>query len=198
MELDDFKSAWNKENKPSTQTQNITKMIQQQSKGPIASLKHASLKQMRFMLFLMVAMIATQIGNLDNIAARIFIGTYVVFCILVAVFFHFNYRLTDKLEGLHGDVKSNLENYVSVLSQRLKWQRLGVRAVMLVFIAMLEVLPYFLHGRMLDKWHSLSPAVRLASYAGFLLLQYVVGRSLQERKFGQHLSRLKELVKELN
>lgn len=198
MELDDLKGAWNKENKPATQTQNITKMIQQQSKGPIASLKHASLKQMRFMLFLMVAMIAMQIRNLDNAAAKIFIGTYVAFCILVAVFFYFNYRLTDKLEGFDGDVKSSLENYVSVLSRRLKWQSIGVKVVALIFIAMLEVLPYFLHARMLDKWHSLSPAIRFAAYAGFLLLQYFVSRSLQERKFGQHLSRLKELVKELN
>lgn len=198
MELDDLKGAWNRENKPSTQTQNITKMIQQQSKGPIASLKHASLKQMRFMLFLMVAMIAMQIRNLDNASTRIFIGTYVVFCILVATFFYFNYRITDKLESFDGDVKSSLENYVSVLSQRLKWQRIGVRAVVLIFIAMLEVLPFFLHGRMLDKWHALSPFIRFAAYAAFLLFQYFVSRSFQERKFGQHLSRLKELVKELN
>lgn len=197
MELDNLKQAWKQENDLPNQKQNIMEMIQQKSKAPVASLKHAFSKQIRFVLFLMVAMIATQIRNLDNTAASIFIATYVVFCILVALFFYINYRLTDKLEDNNGNVKVNLENYVSVLSQRLKWHNTGVRIVALIFIAMFELLPFFLHGRMLDKWHSLSPFVRFAAYVAFLLVQYFVSRSVQNRKFGQHLNYLKELVKEL-
>ena len=197
MELDDLKQAWNHQNKPSSHNQDIMELIHQKSKGPVASLKEAFRKQTRFFIFLMVAMIATQIRNLDNTAALIFISTYILFCIGVAFFFYQNYRITSELDGMDGNVKSNLERYVTVLQQRLKWQRVGARIVLLIFIMMLEVLPFFFHGRMLDKWHSLSPVIRFNVYAAFLVIQYFVGGSLENRKFGQYLTYLKELTTEL-
>ena len=172
-------------------------MIHQKSKGPIASLKRSFSKQIRFVVFLMIAMIATQIRNLDNRAAQIFIGTYMGFCILVALFFYWNYRVTDRLEAMDTNVKTGLENYVSSLSERLKWHNIGVRIVALIFILLLEIVPLFLHARMLDKWHELSPFIRFPAYAAFLLLQYFTARSIQREKFGQHLAYLEELIKEL-
>jgi len=197
MELDDLKQAWKEQNKQSSQNQNIMELIHQKSRGPVASLKEAFKKQVRFFICLMVAMIATQIRNLDNTAALIFIGTYILFCIGVALFFYQNYRITSELEGMDGNVKSSLERYVTVLQQRLKWQQIGARIVMLIFILLLEVVPFFLHGRILDKWHSLSPVIRFTAYAAFLAIQYFVGRSVEKQKFGQYLIYLKELTAEL-
>ena len=198
MELDDLKQAWEQQAIPSSQNQNIMELIHQKSKGPVASLKQAFKKQTRFMICLMILMIATQIKNLDNTAALIFIGTYIFFCIAVALFFHQNYRLTSKLEGMDENVKTNLERYVAVLQQRLKWHLIGLRVTLLLFILMLEVLPFFLHGRLLDKWHSLSPVIRFNTYAAFLVIQYFLGRSLEKQKFGQHLVYLKKLIAEFN
>jgi hypothetical protein len=50
---------------------------------------------------------------------------------------------------------------------------------------------------MLDKWHSLSPFVRIGAYGGLLLLQYVLNKQLKERKIGRHLAYLKELVDQM-
>ncbi|MGZ3951339.1 MAG: hypothetical protein ACXVBZ_08080 [Flavisolibacter sp.] len=197
MELDDLKQAWNQQNKQSSQNQDIMELIHQKSKGPVASLKQAFMKQTRFFIFLMVAMIATQISNLDNTAALIFICTYILFCIGVAFFFYQNYRITSELDGMDGNVRSSLERYVTVLQQRLKWQRIGARIVLLIFVLLLEIVPFYFHGRMLDKWHSLPPAIRFNIYAAFLVIQYFVGRSLENRKFGQYLTYLKELTTEL-
>jgi len=197
MELDDLKQAWNHQNKQSSQNQDIMELIHQKSRGPVASLKQAFKKQVRFFICLMIIMIATQISNLNNTAALIFIGTYILFCIGVALFFYQNYRITSELEGMDGNVKSSLEQYVMVLQQRLKWQQVGARIVMLIFILLLEVVPFFLHGRMLDKWHSLPPLIRFNVYAAFLAIQYFLGRSVEKQKFGQHLSYLKELTTEL-
>jgi hypothetical protein len=172
-------------------------LIHQKSRGPVASLKEAFKKQIRFMIGLAVAMIATQIRNLDNTAACIFIGTYILFCAGVALFFYKNYRITSELEGMDGNVKSSLERYVTVLQQRLKWQQLGARIVMLIFILLLEVVPFFLHGRVLDKWHSFPPVIRFNVYGAFLVIQYFVGHSFEKQKFGRHLTYLKELITEL-
>ena len=68
------------------------------------------------------------------------------------------------------------------------------RLVFLFFVLLLEVVPYFQHYRMLDKWHSLSLPLRIGAYAGFFLLQYILNRRLKEHRVGRHIAYLKELV----
>jgi hypothetical protein len=60
-----------------------------------------------------------------------------------------------------------------------------------------EILPAYQHFRMLDKWHALPVMTRIASYAGFLLLQYFANKWVTWKKFGSHLEYLKKLIKEL-
>lgn len=197
MELDDLKQAWKRQDKQSSQNQNIMELIHQKSKGPVASLKEAFKKQIRFMICLMILMIAIQMRNFDNTATIILVGTYVLFCIGIALFFYQNYRLTSELEGMDGNVKTSLEQYVTVLQQRLKWHHIGKRVVMLIFILLLEVLPLFLHASMLDKWHLLPAVIRFNAYGAFFVFQYFVGGSLEKQKFGQYLTYLKQLITEL-
>jgi hypothetical protein len=79
----------------------------------------------------------------------------------------------------------------------MKWKIIGLRIVLLFFIVLVEVLPYFQHYRMLDKWHSLSAFTRFGSYAALLVLQYFVNRMVSERKFGGHIKYLKALMEEM-
>jgi hypothetical protein len=62
---------------------------------------------------------------------------------------------------------------------------------------LLEVVPFFQHCLMLDKWHSLPPLVRFGAYAAFLVLQYFLSRMVSERKFGAQVNCLKSLIKEM-
>jgi len=94
-------------------------------------------------------------------------------------------------------VKSNLEQQVSLLQTRLRWKIIGLRIALVFFIVMIEVLPYFQHYRMLDKWHSLPILVRYAVYLGFILFQYIMSPIILQRKFGRHLTYLQSLVKEM-
>jgi len=59
-----------------------------------------------------------------------------------------------------------------------------------------EIVPYIQHYRMLDKWHSLSPLIRIGSYAALLAVQYFLGRKLLYRKFGSHLKYLQDVLYE--
>ncbi len=94
-------------------------------------------------------------------------------------------------------VRSNLEQQITILDTRLQWNIISLRIILLFFIVLTEVTPYFQHYRMLDKWHSLPPLIRFGAYGGLFILQYFVSRKVKQRKYGTHLAYLKELAKEM-
>ena len=83
------------------------------------------------------------------------------------------------------------------MQTNLKRTVTGIRIALLYFIVLAEVLPYFQHYRMLDKWHAVSPVIRFSLYGGLLILQYFINKKMAERKYGRHLAYLKELAKEM-
>ena len=198
MELDDLKQAWKKENNKQTKTPDIMELIHQKSKGPIASLKNSFRKQMMVVTALMSVVIATQANNVDSISSNLLFWTFIGFCLSMILAFYYNYRYTGKMENMDEKVKTNLEHHVTMLEQRLKWQNIFARLVILLFILLLEVIPLYQHVRMLDKWHALSPFIRFGSYAAYLVLQYFISRAVTQKKFGKHLDHLKGLLKEIN
>ena len=197
MELDDLKKAWKQDENENLQTQNIMELIHQKSRGPIASLKNSFKRQMLAISTLLVVVLATNSRYIETVPAYILLFTYVAFCLSVILALFLNYRLTGKLESMDGNVKTNLEAYVTMLDRRLKWQYIGSRLVVVVLIILVELLPLFYHARMLDKWHSVSPFIRFPAYAAYLLFVYFMSRKVKERKFGRHLTHLRELLKEM-
>lgn len=198
MELNDLKQTWKQASATQHQNQNIMEMIRKKSSGPVAALKHSFRKQVQLVLILMIAIALSNSRNLDNAAANILFWTYIAFCLCLMIFFYFNYRRTTALENMDGDLRSYIENYVNSMERRINGQYVAVRFVGLLFVLLLEILPYYSHSRMLDKWHALSPVIRFSLYAAFFILQYVAGNRFRERKFGTHLSRLKQVLKDLN
>jgi hypothetical protein len=198
MELDELKQTWKQASAKQHQSQNIMEMIRKKSSGPVAALKHSFKKQVQLVLVLMIAIALSNARNLDNAAANILFWTYIAFCLCLMTFFYFNYRRTTALENMDGDLKTYIENYVTNMERRINAQYVAVRFVGLFFVLLLEILPYFSHSRMLDKWHALSPVIRLSLYAAFFILQYVAGNRFRQRKFGTHLFRLRQLLKDLN
>ena len=197
MELDDFKNAWKQDKLTQKQTPDIMELIHQKSKGPLALLKHAFRRQMMVVAIMMMAVTITNARNLESFSGYVMYFSFVAFCVAVILAFYLNYRRTGKMERMDKTVRNNLEEYITQLEQRLKWQYVGVRIVVLLFMVLVEVLPLFYHGRMLDKWHSVSPFIRFPAYAIYFLIVYVVGRRVKQRKFGQHLDHLKLLLNTL-
>ena len=101
------------------------------------------------------------------------------------------------MEGMDNLVRANLEQQVDLLEKRMKWKKTGLILALAFFILLAEIVPYFQHYRMLDKWHSLAPAIRYLTYAGLFVLQYFANTWVNERRYGRHLNYLKELVKEM-
>ena len=197
MELDDLKQSWQKTNKVESHDSDIIRLIQNKNYGPVAALKKAFKKQIKLMIIVPFIIFFTNIDRVDRVLTSIMFWSYIAFCIGLITFSWFNYQMVKRMESMDGMVKANLEQQIATLQSRLKWKITGVRIALLYFILLAEVMPYFQHYSMLDKWHSLSLAVRLTAYVGFLVLQYFISTVVSHRKYGKHLLYLKQLANEM-
>jgi hypothetical protein len=197
MELDDLKQTWKQSETNKTINTNIMNLIQHKTYGPVAALKREFRKQIILMSLLPLLLIFTNIDNISKPLTSILFWAYVLLCAGIIVFAYFNYRIADKMGVMDGAVKGNLEKQVSILQTRMQWKVTGLRIALLFLIMLSEIVPYVQHYEMLDKWHSLSPAIRFSAYAALLLFQYFIGKKVIYRKFGSHLTYLKELIKEM-
>ena len=197
MELDDLKESWKQTGQTNNKNTDIMELIQHKSYGPVAALKREFRKQMVVMALMPFLLISTNLNNVNNVFTSVLFWSYVILCIGLITFGYVNYRLAGKMEIMDGDLKSNLNQQINVLETRLQWKMIGLRVALIFFAVLFEVVPYFQHYRMLDKWHSLPIAARYATYAALLILQYFLSRRVNERKYGTHLTYLKKLADEI-
>ena len=197
MELDDLKQTWKQTPIHKPVNTDIMELLHHKSYGPVAALKKEFIKQIKLMIILPILIFATNLDDVNKVLTSIMFWSYIAFCIGLILFSWFNYRVVKKMEGMDAMVKPNLEQQITILEKRLKWHVNGVRIAFIFFMILTEILPYFQHYRLLDKWHSLSPLIRFSTYAGLLLLQYFTIRPVLHKKFGQHLNYLKGLVREM-
>ena len=198
MELDDFKKEWQESHKqqPST-NKNILEIIHHKAQGPVAALKRSFRRQIIAMTVVPIAIVATNIPNIDKMVTSILFWCYIIFCIGVVIFACRNYSIVKKMDVMDGMVKPNLEQQISILETRLRQNMIGIQVTLLFFIILTEVLPYFQDFKMLNTWHGLSPYIRFGVYTLLILLQYFLSRTVSDQKFGRHIAHLKELVKEM-
>ena len=108
-------------------------MIHQKSSGPIATLKHGFRKQMTLVTVVMSMIIVTHAKNVNNVSSNILFWSYIAFCLAMIAGCYFNYRLTREMESMDDKVKNNLEQHVTLLEQRMKWQMIVARMMLLLF-----------------------------------------------------------------
>jgi hypothetical protein len=197
MELDDLKQTWNQNQSTKPLNTDIMELIQHKSYGPLAALKKAFRKQIVLMAIIPAYFIMLNVDDLHALSNNVILWSYIAFCLGVIIFSYYNYRLVNKMEGMDNMVKVNLEQQVNLLERSMKWKKTALRAALLFFILLIEIVPYFQHYRMLDKWHSVPAAIRYVVYAGLFVLQYFANTFVNERRYGRHLKYLKELVKEM-
>jgi hypothetical protein len=197
MELDDLKQTWRQSEIKTNTNIKIMDMIHDKNYGPLAILKRRFLKDIRFMAVIPFVLVLTNLDNLGGVLRSVMFWSYVIFCIGVIAFASYNYRIVAGMERMDGMVLSSLEQQIMILEKRLKQHMIGLRIVFVYFIVLSEIMPYFQHYRSLDLWHSISPVIRYSVYASLLVLQYFVSRAVCHRKFGAHISYLKQLIKQM-
>lgn len=197
MELDELKQMWKQTPVEKNLNTDIMNLIQHKTYGPLAALKSTFRKQILLMSIIPFVLLATNINDVDTVLTNVLFWSYVAFCISMIILAYYNYRLASKMEVMDEVVRTNLEQQINLLEKRAKFEIVFLRGVMLFFITLVEVLPYFQHYRMLDKWHSLPLIVRIGAYVGLLSLQYFASRRMKQRRVGRHLVYLKQLVNEM-
>ena len=196
MELDDMKQRWHQSTEQTTKL-NIEKMIQHKSSSPVSALKNVFRKQIMIMAVLPIMLILTNLNNPQAVFTSILFWSYVAFCCATVTFAGYNYRIVRKMETMTERVRANIEQQVTLLEKRKRMELIGLRIMLLIFIALTEIVPYIQHYRMLDYWHSLPLSLRVSSYATLVLVQYFINRRLSEQRVGRHIVYLKRLVKEM-
>lgn len=197
MELDDLKKNWQKTQIKTNLNTNIMELIKHKSYGPLAALKNVFKKQIILMCIIPFVLLLTNLNDVHAVYTSILFWSYVAFCIGTVCFAYYNYRIVGKMEHMDEAVKHSLEQQILLLEKRANLEIMGLRVILIFFIVLTEVVPYFQHYRMLDLWHSLNPLIRFGSYSGLLLLQFLLNKRLKQKKVGRHLDYLKELVKEM-
>jgi hypothetical protein len=197
MELDDLKQTWQQSQSIKPSNTNIMELIQQKSYGPLAALKKAFRKHILLMIVLPAYVIITNTDDLNHALKSVMLWAYIAFFLSVIVFTYYNYRMVSKMESMDHLVKANLEQQVNLLQTRMKWKKNGLTIALLFFILLAEIVPYFQHYRMSDKWLTVAPAIRFLSYASFFIFQHFISTWVNERRYGRHLRYLKELVNEM-
>ena len=193
MELDQLKQQWQKASAQDTPPhRDVRHILRQAGKGPLASLKRNFRKQI-ILLVLVFFIIANQFRD-RGLFNNLFVQFYLVFCLSLCIFFYYNYRMVKRLEKTDHPLIDHLINQVTLLEKRMRWHRMFTRIAVIVLILLVEIIPLFHNDRMLQKWHAVAPLIRIAVYAGFILLHYYVGKKLAGRRYGQHLQRLKNLL----
>jgi hypothetical protein len=198
MELDDLKQLWNQAPLKTTKNTDIMDIIKHKTYGPLASLKAVYRKQILVMCVIPILLLMTNLEDLQKPLTSVLFWSYIAFCSAMIVFARYNYRTVSNMAVMDDKVRANLSQQINVLEKRARLEIIVLRAVLLFFIALVEIVPYFQHYRMLDKWHSLPGYARVSAYAGLILLQFFLNRKIKQRKIGRHLDYLKELVNELN
>jgi len=197
MELDDLKKTWQENTIQKPQNKNIMEMIMHKSYGPLAALRRSYLKQILVMALMPFLLLLTNADNIQAPLTSILFWSYVALCIGVISFSFYDYRIVEKMQGMDKVVKQNLEHQIAILETRLRWKVMGLRIALLFLILLTEIVPYFQHYAVLDKWHSLPLLARFGCYAVLLIVQFFLSPIVLHRKFGTHLEYLKQLANEL-
>jgi hypothetical protein len=198
MELDELKNIWKGTQPKESSNLKIMELIQNKNAGPLASLRRSFKKQIILMSVMPFLLMMSNFSNIDKILTSVLFWSYVVFCIGVAIFARINYNIVGKMQGQDTMVKTNLQQQITLLERRTKYELIGFRCALLYFIVLLEVLPYFQHFRMLDKWNSLHIFIRFGTYLAIAVFQYFMTTKVRHRKVGRHLENLKQLASQMN
>lgn len=193
MDLDQLKQKWQVETEHDvSRDADLSYNLREPARSSLSALKKSFRKQMLLMVVLF-AFIYYQFRH-KELFINTFLWWYFGFCFGLAVFFYLNFRLVSRLEKNNQPLVPHLRTQLNVIETRIRWQRMFTRVVAIVLMLLAEILPFYSTESMVVKWHAVNPIVRIAAYAGFLVFQYFLGKRLAEKRYGQHIDRLKQLL----
>src|SRR6185503_8909358 len=143
MELEELKQTGKETTIKKNKNTDIMDLMKQRSYGPIAALKREFRKQIVVMALLPLFLLFTTVNDMSQVFTNVLFWSYVAFCTGMVIFGSANYRIVNKMGMMDGMVRYNLEQQIGLLETRLKWKLIALRIVLLFFVILVEIVPYF-------------------------------------------------------
>ena len=195
MELDQLRDQWNKVSATEkTSAVSLRNIIRNRNRNPFDALQRGF--RQRIILLMLVLLLLVRQFSADTLMMSPFFWCYMVLWLSVVVFHVINYRFVKTWGQMDSSVHEFLVNKVAVLRKRIALMKVYTKVLLLVLVLVVEFLPYHGEGHMIDKWGALHPAARIGIYATFFVLQHFASSWIAQRKFGRHLDRMEELLKQ--
>lgn len=198
MELDEFKQQWDKAAGESRLSNaNIMELISNQSSSPLALLER-KLKS-NFYIF-PVAVLVFAGTFISHTTALHNASMWLLFGVLLAefIFYSFSYSMVKKIQQADGKVKENILNRVIAIHHTLRWQLIVNELLYLVMAVVLEISMHNHWDANFEGWYSVPVIIRMGVYLLALALIFLLKQHSNRRQYGQCLSKLNELVKQMD
>ena len=205
MELDDMKNIWNDKSIEGG-ADKISAMIGKQSQSPIAKMK----RNLRMELLILVF-------SLGIVAAYYFIAfkseysiigwVYALLLILFCYYFFRKNKLLNEMQCSSCRVKSNLELQLRMLERYVKFYLISGTAILPILFIFLGIVLYYKKPTLINEtvlYPSATNPVWKFLLAWFILLlvsttiMWVLNRGYINKLYGRHISKLKQLLAQIN
>jgi len=195
MELDEFKELCNRSADEQTlANQNITDMITQESRGPLAQLQKKTkytlyLFPLSLIFFACLFIPAFGAGGINVPMLLVFFVLFTEYIVSVL-----NYYTIKKMQQASGNVRENLLKKMNVLRLRYKLYFILYITLFLMMPAYLELSHFTGHFAGLAK---INPFIRVAWYILVFGCLFVIKKEAQKQQYEQYLDQLKRLLDQM-
>jgi hypothetical protein len=192
MELDELKSAWERQ-KEKTKPANFELIppLQQRSLGPVAALQRNFRK--KFLVLLMVST-SLSIQNIFQFGNDVLMWTFIICSYAIAAYYRHRLSLLKELETLHRPVRAHFEGLVGILEKGVRWHAIALQGMVLLFAVLLEIH----HEPLFADWYQEPAALRIICYSVFFVAIYLLKKFGLERNFSQHINHIKQVLAQLS
>ncbi|HWI93304.1 MAG TPA: hypothetical protein VNT20_18625 [Flavisolibacter sp.] len=196
MELDELKQGWKRSAEsmqiPATDIQSL---INDKETGPLIKLRNR-FKRGMIIVPLVIAIALSRFPHHHGVTFIILFSFLLVFAFSMTGYFYYNYKLLGRLQTMNISVKEHLQKQVTTLEKGLHFRLIFTRGMVVVFIALVETLMYW--GKELAEWYAEPLTTRLMTYVVLFAVFYFVTHLAVKHRYGKNISRLKQLVNELD
>jgi len=205
MELDQFKSMWQKEASPPKASEHMLPLLSRRSNNPIARMKRNLLVELIAIVvlygFTIVYYAVAFRGRLNEVSW---------FMITIALFFFVYYyrknKLLNEMECVSCQVKSNLERQVKTLEKYIRFYLIAGTVLIPLTILFFSLILYwklpviptsvFFPRKGFPVWETTSAWILVVLVS--TVLAYYLNKWYVRKLYGNHVKKLKELLAEMD
>lgn len=192
MELDELKSAWERQ-KEKAKPFNFELMppLQHLSLGPVAALRRNFRKK-----YLVLIMISTSLSiqNVFQFSNDVLMWTFIICCYTIAAYYRHRLLLLNELQTLHRPVREHFESLVRVLENGIRWHAIALQGMTLLFVVLLEIH----HEPLFTDWYQEPIVLRVICYGVFFTAIYLTKQFGIERNFSRHVNHIKQVLSQFS